>query len=80
MQKNIQINLNMVESIKNFSAIAERTEADVKALSGDYVVNGKSIMGLFSLNLSEPVTIRVSHEDESVVNRFVFDIKKALCK
>ena len=44
-----QVLLSSVADVKDF----------VDVLSGRYVVNGKSIMGLFSVDLSAPVTVAV---------------------
>ena len=49
--------------IKKFCNIAQGFMHDVDIVSGRYKVDGKSIMGLFSINLSNPVNVKV-HEDD----------------
>ncbi len=56
--------LNSIESVKEFSSAMSRCEADCDLLAENhkYVVDAKSIMGIFSLDLSKPVTLRAHGE------------------
>ena len=49
--------LNSFEKVKEFSNEVTKIEGSVDAISGKYVVDAKSIMGLFSLNLSNPICL-----------------------
>lgn len=53
--------LNSIEKVKTFVGIATKRdfEIDVQSQTGRHCVDAKSIMGVFSLNLSKPVTIIV---------------------
>lgn len=53
----MKVSLNAIEKVKRFNAIAMQQEYDISLVSGRYVIDGKSIMGIFSLNLSEPVEL-----------------------
>lgn len=59
-----KINLNSIEGVKDLCLAACKQDGKVTVKSSTYVVDGKSVMGLFSLNLSEPVIVEV--EDEVV--------------
>lgn len=50
------------EAVKNFVDIACSKPYDIELLSGKYVVNAKSIMGVFSLDLTKPL-VMVAHTD-----------------
>lgn len=50
------------EAVKKFVEIANQKEYDIELLSGKYVVNAKSIMGIFSLDLTKPM-VMVAHTD-----------------
>ena len=50
------------EAVKNFVDIANSKPYDIELLSGKYVVNAKSIMGVFSLDLTKPL-VMVAHTD-----------------
>lgn len=50
------------EAVKNFVDIINEKPYDVELLSGKYVINAKSIMGIFSLDLTKPL-VMVAHTD-----------------
>lgn len=53
--------LDTVEKVKNFSAVINKFDGDFDLISGDYVIDAKSIMGIFSLNLKENLKLQVSN-------------------
>ena len=57
------ISLSSIEDVRQFVNAATRCSCEVDVLSGRYVVDAKSIMGLFSLNLSHPVRVAVHGSD-----------------
>ncbi|MBQ2933370.1 MAG: HPr family phosphocarrier protein [Clostridia bacterium] len=50
------------EAVKKFVDIINEKPYDVELLSGKYVINAKSIMGIFSLDLTKPL-VMVAHTD-----------------
>lgn len=64
-----QVLLTSVSDVKEFVDAAASCPAEVDVLSGRYVVNGKSIMGLFSIDMSAPITV-VIHGDGAEEQRF----------
>ena len=54
--------LKNFEDVKKFVDIANEKPYDMELLSGKYVVNAKSIMGIFSLDLTKPL-VMVAHTD-----------------
>jgi len=57
--KSTQISLKTSEQVKQFVNIVGKYEYDVDIRSGRYVIDAKSIMGIFSLDLSKPVIVEV---------------------
>lgn len=57
--KSVTILLNTTESVKSFVDIAGKYDFDIDIRSGRYVVDAKSIMGIFSLNLNKPVIVEI---------------------
>ncbi len=55
----IRISLDTFEKIKKFVNITYHLEYDLDLISGRYVVDGKSIMGIFSLDLSRPIEVNI---------------------
>ena len=60
--KTFNIMLNSINDVKNFVNAVNKYDFDVDLTSGRYVVDAKSIMGIFSLDLSKPIKIDI-HSD-----------------
>ncbi|MBQ8314509.1 MAG: HPr family phosphocarrier protein [Lachnospiraceae bacterium] len=63
--KTVQISLNCIDNIKSFVNRIAKFDNDFDLVSGRYVVNARSIMGIFSLDLSKPVNLTI-HKDEQM--------------
>jgi len=59
------INLKNVDDVKLFVNASMRQDYDIDLMSGRYVVDGKSIMGIFSLDLSKELTFTAYTDDAS---------------
>lgn len=59
----VQISLNSIEKVKSFVNDIARFDSDFDLVSGRYVIDAKSIMGIFSLDLSKPINLNI-HADE----------------
>ena len=57
--KSVNIKLSLAENVKTFVNIINRYPYDVDLRSGRHVVDAKSILGIFSLDLSKPITMEV---------------------
>ena len=62
--KEYTIYLDTIARVKTFVHLANLHDNDFDLLAGRYVVDAKSIMGIFSLDLEAPLTLRV-HGDVS---------------
>lgn len=62
--KTINIFLGTIKGVKNFVNTVSKFDCDVDIVSGRYVIDAKSIMGIFSINLSEPVMVRIHADGE----------------
>lgn len=70
MNKEILINLNTINKVKQFVHIVEEFKSEIDIVSGRYIVDGKSIMGIFSLNLLEPLLVRILTDDVEEIESF----------
>jgi len=61
--KSFNILLRSINDVKDFVNIVNKYDFDVDLTSGRYVVDAKSIMGIFSLDLSKPIRVDVHAED-----------------
>lgn len=66
----IIVNLNDVEAVKQFVEDMRKMSCDVDIIKGHYVIDAKSIMGIFSLSLDQPVTVKIHSDDEEVIKKF----------
>ena len=71
--KTTNILLNSIEDVKNFVNLVTKYDFDVDLISDRYVVDAKSIMGIFSLDLSKPITVKIYSED---CDAFLNELKK----
>lgn len=53
------VSLSSIDDVKSFADAASHCDCEVDVLSGRYVINAKSIMGLFSIDLTKPVRVEV---------------------
>jgi len=60
--KTFDVMLNSIVDVKNFVNIVNKYDFEVDLTSGRYVVDAKSIMGIFSLDLGKPIRVEV-HTD-----------------
>ncbi|MBQ0059252.1 MAG: HPr family phosphocarrier protein [Lachnospiraceae bacterium] len=60
--KTVTVSLNSIEKVKHFVNDINRFDCDFDLISGRYVIDAKSIMGIFSLNLSRPIDLTI-HAD-----------------
>ena len=60
--KTVQIRLSLVENVNRFVNIVGRYPFDMDLRAGRHVVDAKSILGIFSLDLSRPITMEI-YED-----------------
>lgn len=61
--KTVTISLNSIDKVKAFVNDLTKFDADFDLVSGRYVIDAKSIMGIFSLDLSKPIDLNI-HADE----------------
>lgn len=61
--KTFNIQLNSINDVKSFVNIVSDYNYDIDLTSGRYVVDAKSIMGIFSLDLSKPIKVEIFAEE-----------------
>ena len=63
LMKTIQISLNSIDKVKAFVNDITKFDNDFDLVSGRYVIDAKSIMGIFSLDLSKPIDLSIHAEE-----------------
>ena len=60
--KTVSISLNSIDKVKAFVNDISKYDFDFDLVSGRYVIDAKSIMGIFSLDLSKPIDLNIQAE------------------
>ena len=60
--KTVHISLNSIDKVKAFVNEITKFDNDFDLVSGRYVIDAKSIMGIFSLELSKPIELNIHSE------------------
>ena len=60
-----KVMLGTINDVKNFVTVVTQCDYDVDLISGRYAVDAKSIMGIFSLDLSKPIELEAHTDDAS---------------
>lgn len=77
--KNVQISLNSIDKVKAFVNEISKFDCDFDLVSGRYVIDAKSIMGIFSLDLSKPIDLNI-HADTAVIDTILEALKAYICE
>ena len=62
--KTVRVCLDSLDKVKGFVNDISRFNTDFDLISGRYVIDAKSIMGIFSLDLSKPIELTIHESDE----------------
>ena len=77
--KTVQICLNSIDKVKAFVNDITKFDTDFDLVSGRYVIDAKSIMGIFSLDLSKPIDLCI-HADESTIAPIMEVVSPYICQ
>jgi len=61
--KTVQVSLNTIDKVKSFVNNISKFDNDFDLVSGRYVIDAKSIMGIFSLDLAKPIDLNIHASD-----------------
>ncbi len=64
--KTVQISLNSIDKVKSFVNEISKFDCDFDLVSGRYVIDAKSIMGIFSLDLSKSIDLNIHADGEAL--------------
>lgn len=72
--KTVQISLNSINKVKAFVNEISKFDCDFDLVSGRYVIDAKSIMGIFSLDLSKPIDLNI-HADGAALDEVMSKVE-----
>lgn len=71
-----QIKLNTINDVKDMVSIVTQFPCDFEIIEGRFVVDAKSIMGIFTLDLSKNLTFVIKSENDDEIDKCLSDIKR----
>ena len=77
--KTVQISLNSIDKVKSFVNEITKFDSDFDLVSGRYVIDAKSIMGIFSLDLSKPINLNIHADIAADVDKILEVLAPYIC-
>lgn len=65
----VKILIDSVEKVKQFSAVVSKIGADCELVEGVHIIDAKSIMGIFSLDLKHPIRLDIHTDNREVLDK-----------
>lgn len=62
--------LNDYNKAKRFNDLTNTFSDDIDVLRGRYIIDGKSLLAIFTLDLSQPIDVILHSDDKEEINRF----------
>jgi len=70
MMITVKILIDSVEKVKNFSSIISKQNVDCELVEGLYILDAKSIMGIFSMDITKPIQLNIHSENREILSKF----------
>lgn len=70
----VKIQFRGLNSVKTFVNILQHYDNEFDIIDQRYVIDAKSIMGLFSIDLTHPVDLKIYCEDDETMNKILGDL------
>jgi len=77
--KAFEVLLTSINDVKQFVNSACTQSFDIDLISGRYIIDAKSIMGIFSLDLAKPIRVEV-HADDAEADAFAALVQSNIAK
>ena len=74
--KKYLVRLNQIEQAKNFNTVVTHFDVDMDLVTGRYIIDAKSIMGIFSLDLSKQIELHIHTEDDNLAYSIATALKE----
>ena len=63
LMKSVKVVLSMSESVKKFVNITNKYPYDIDLRSGRYLIDAKSLLGIYSRDLSKPIVLEIQSDN-----------------
>lgn len=68
IMSSMKILIDSIVKVKEFNNLAVKFPCEIDIVSGRYIIDGRSLMGLFSLDLGKPVEMKFDKKYEDLAN------------
>lgn len=65
----VKILIDSVEKVKEFTSIVNQEEVDCEIIEGIHIIDARSIMGIFSIDLSKPLQLNIHSDNTDVLDK-----------
>jgi PTS HPr component phosphorylation site. len=65
----VKILINSIEKVKNFTSILSKEDVECEIIEGMHIIDAKSIMGIFSIDLSNPIQLNIHSDDQAILDK-----------
>lgn len=65
----VKVLIDSVDKVKKFSSIISKEDVDCELIQGVYIIDAKSIMGIFSIDLKGPIQLNIHSDDKEILNK-----------
>ena len=76
----VEIKLNTIDDVKNLVNDITEFECDFEIISGRFVVDAKSVMGILSLDLSRKLMLVIQSDDEYKIDKIKDKIERFIAE
>lgn len=77
MVKELDLSIRTITKVKDFVNCNWNFDGTVDVISGRYIIDGKSIMGVFSLDLTHSVHVKLTSNSESEIEKLLESYRNA---
>jgi phosphocarrier protein HPr len=65
----VKILIDSVDKVKRFSSIISKESVECELIEGVHILDAKSIMGIFSMDLAVPIQLKIHSENREILNK-----------
>lgn len=65
----VKILIDSVEKVKDFSSIISKENVDCEIIEGVHIIDAKSIMGIFSIDLTKPIQLDIHSDNREILQK-----------
>lgn len=78
MGTELVLNLNTLSKVKEFINEANKFNSDIDIIRDRYVIDAKSVLGIYTIDLTKSVTVKINSDDKAEIARFNEKMEKFL--